>query len=339
MDDGRALCSSSKAGCCPCHLERLEAKLQKTYKKRKQENEPTLRVPHMWKRAREQQELLPPNGRAFAKVRLRAKAAHTLNRSRVLQFSQCKPCPLPGCRKLTSRLHGRTTCDNVAVKNMRTDIANKAVHSMARYIAAGQYGRWTLLINAGTKYAANGKEDDTVPEWMLPRAPGGRGYPDKPDMVLVIGWDKGTPPPQPGTPGVKLMFLEHCFAHDFYYKERRSVKRAKYARLITELEEAGWTVVGDAQAPDGWYDEFMEEGELRPSKTAIHTFVQGHMASFAACDEETLKTFGVDSTDVHKVLTGLYKIAVYGLHMCAMSYFRACKTGGVVSGLPRAGMG
>lgn len=58
--------------------------------------------------------------------------------------------------------------------------------------------------------------------------------------------------------------MEHCFAHDFFYKERRNVKRAKYARLITELEEAGWTVVGDAQAPDGWYDEFMEEGELRP---------------------------------------------------------------------------
>jgi hypothetical protein len=160
-------------------------------------------------------------------------------------------------------------------------------------------------------------------------------------MMLVIGWDKGTPPPTPDTPGVKLKILEHCFAHDFFNKQRRNSKRVKYARLVTELEDAGWTVVGDAQAPDGWYDEYMEDGELRPSTTAIHTFVQGHMASFAAYDEETLKAFGVDSTDVHKLLTQLYRIAAEGLHTCIASYYRECKLAkrSATNPLPRKGMG
>ena len=171
---------------------------------------------------------------------------------------------------------------------------------------------------------------------MLPGTPGNRGFPDQPDIVLVIGWDKGAPPPQPDAPGVKLMVLEHCFAHDFFLSAKRNAKRNKYVTLVNHLRQAGWSVTCDERASAEWYDD-AEEGEIPPQP--VHTFVQGHRGAFAKYDDQTLRAFGVDSTDVCKLLRTLYRIAATGLHTCVVTHHRACKLAPRAATPPRAGMG
>ncbi len=93
---------------------------------------------------------------------------------------------------------------------MITDAANAIVHCVGKYVAKGRYARWTLLINAGAKYAPSKKEDNTCPTWMLPprgsSLPGARQvFADKPDMMLVIGLEPGAPFPTASTPGIRLV--------------------------------------------------------------------------------------------------------------------------------------
>jgi hypothetical protein len=37
------------------------------------------------------------------------------------------------------------------------------VHKIASYIRNGKYGRWTVLVNTGTRFAESKKQDDTCP--------------------------------------------------------------------------------------------------------------------------------------------------------------------------------
>ena len=82
---------------------------------------------------------------------------------------------------------------------MQTDGHNQTVHAIARAIRANLLATSTLLVSAGTKYSPDGTMDYTVPEWLLPSAtwgaPGHRKFADVPDMMLIVGWAQGTPPP------------------------------------------------------------------------------------------------------------------------------------------------
>ena len=136
------------------------------------------------------------------------------------------------------------------------------------------------------------------------------------------------------------MILEHCFTHDFFLSNRRATKRNKYVPLLNNLKHAGWLVKCDERASADWYVD-AEDGEIAPQKP-IHTFVQGHRGAFAKDEEHTLRAFGVDSTDVCKLLRTLartYRIAAIGLHTCVTSHHRACKLVPQATTLPRAGMG
>jgi hypothetical protein len=62
------------------------------------------------------------------------------------------------------------------------------------------------------------------------RAPHGK-FKDKPDIVIVVDWEPGQPPPTPGTTGIKFIVLEHCFAHDFHLAERRVEKAERICTL------------------------------------------------------------------------------------------------------------
>jgi hypothetical protein len=115
-------------------------------------------------------------------------------------------------------------CCNPDQKKLITTAANEAVHKIASYIRNGKYGRWTVLVNAGTRFAESKKQDDTCPAWMGVQRivsqpddeveePGEIGkFKDKPDIVIVVGWEPGQPPPTPGTPGIKFIVFEHCCA-------------------------------------------------------------------------------------------------------------------------------
>ena len=72
--------------------------------------------------------------------------------------------------------------------------SNAAVHKIAAAVSEGNKARWTLLVNAGVAFA-NGAEDKTIPDWMLPGTFGNRAFPDKVDLALIIGWGRGSPPP------------------------------------------------------------------------------------------------------------------------------------------------
>ena len=102
---------------------------------------------------------------------------------------------------------------------------------IAKAARAGDLGRWAVLVNAGTEDTANGKEDWTIPEWMLPAKygkPGARLFPDKIDICLVQGWEPDTviPTIRAEKAKITLRFVESTSSHDFYLKSVRNGKRS-----------------------------------------------------------------------------------------------------------------
>jgi hypothetical protein len=247
-------------------------------------------------------------------------------------------CPLPGCGKdVNNAFHGRGPCKNPQQSNAITSAANNIVHTIGGYVANGAFSRWTLLLNAGTVFAANGAEDQTIPAWMLPGTPGNRAFPDKVDMVLIIGWDKGAPPPTPGTPGIKIVLVEVSGSHDHYLPDRVNMKRSKYATLARALMDAGWDVVLDSAAsydcadwymrftsdkPISWPHAALEEGEL---VYAIHTVILGHCGSHVRTNLAAFAALGISQAQSKELMLCLSRLALRQLRDCQSAYRRECK--------------
>jgi hypothetical protein len=146
------------------------------------------------------------------------------------------------------------------MRGLITDCSNQSVHIVAD-AARPEDGSSTLLINAGVKYG-NKREDFTIPGWALPGRPGHRGFPDKPDIVLIRNWAEGQPPPtnkkrDPNYTGPVVTFtvVEHTMSHDLYLTDACNEKRSIYVELVLELLTAGWEVELCTQVtdPTTWY--------------------------------------------------------------------------------------
>jgi len=178
-----------------------------------------------WIEAATEGDYVDPTSFGFDKVRLAARVTHTLNRCRMNQRVRHwgTRCKAPGCRgKLNNLLHGRGACRNKKIRRLITDCSNESVHLVAATALASGMDGCTLLVNAGTKYGASKREDYTIPDWALPGPPGNRGFPDKPDLVLIKNWvgdQPGQPPPTntkrtPGYAGPTVTDLRDCGAQD-----------------------------------------------------------------------------------------------------------------------------
>ena len=178
-------------------------------------------------------------------------------------------CEAPGCGKVVLNLvHGRGACGNATIRNLITDCSNESVHIVADAVSAGNLEQCALLVNAGNKYGTK-REDFTIPDWALPGAPGRRGFPDKPDIVVIKNWRRGTPPPTnarqtPGYTGPVVTFLiaEHKLSNDFYLKEGCNEKRSIYVELVLALLQAGWAVELNGKVRDHttWYGQSPDYG-------------------------------------------------------------------------------
>ncbi len=296
-------------------------------------------VAFRWIRSVEEQGLIPPCTYGFCLRKLYHSTARALARGRAM-LQGCagiaKTCPLPGCgRIVTNVFHGRGPCRNQAQSNAITSAGNHHVHTIAEYINKGDYARWTVLINAGTRYAASGMEDATVPDDMLPGAFGHRAFPDKVDIMLVIGWPKGEPMPQDKTK-MTLVPVEVTSSHDHYLHEARNRKMSKYVELTRALSGAGWTnITLCPDDPDTWYMKYAnahtetsfapaaaESGEL----CGIHTVVVGHCGSHLRTNLDAFAALGITrKEDSHDLLLRLSQLAARQLRDCQSVYRRACK--------------
>jgi hypothetical protein len=286
----------------------------------------------------EKHDFVPPTEYAFDMTKLHHSLARTLSRGRMMQGCRRARCPLPGCGKtVNNAFHGRGPCKNPAQSNAITSAANKIVHTIGGYVANGAFARWTLLLNAGVAFAASGAEDQTIPTWLLPGTFGSRTFPDKVDMVLIVGWDKDAPPPTPGTPGVKIVLVEVSGSHDHHLPERVNLKRSKYAQLARALVDAGWDLVFDQAASYNcadWYMRFtsdrpvtwphapLEEGEL---VYAIHTVILGHCGSHVRTNLAAFAALGISQAQSKELMLCLSRLAVRQLRDCQSAYKRACK--------------
>ena len=188
-----------------------------------------------------------------------------------------KRCEAPGCGKTVLNLvHGRGTCGNTVMRNLITDCSNESVHIIADAVSAGNLEQCALLVNAGNKYGTK-REDFTIPAWALPGAPGHRGFPDKPDIVVIKNWQRGAPPPTnakrtPGYTGPVITFLitEHKLANDFYLREGCNEKRSIYVELVLALLEAGWAVQLNERVRDHttWYGQSPDYAPRNRARTA-----------------------------------------------------------------------
>ena len=161
-----------------------------------------------------------------------------------MQGCRRAPCPLPGCGlTVNNAFHARGPCQNPNQSNLITSAANKVVHTIAESASKGDLARWTLLVNAGVAFAANGAEDKTIPDWLLPGTFGNRAFPDKVDLALFIGWGKGTPPPTLAQkPNIEIVLVEVGCAHDHCLPARVDQKHTRYVALVVALRNAGWKV-------------------------------------------------------------------------------------------------
>ena len=153
-----------------------------------------------------------------------------------------------------------------------TDCANQQVWTIANAIGKGNLGRWRLLVNAGIKYAPAGyeNEEQTVPGWMLPGSPGNRGFPDKPDICLIVGLDIDAAPPSTPEERSKytLVFLEVATGHDHYLQETCNMKRSKYVELVCALRTQGWQVKLDINQPfHDWFLNYKYASEDSTDRT------------------------------------------------------------------------
>ena len=287
-----------------------------------------------WQEAVEVHDHVAPTDYGFLISKLHPSLAQPLARGRMMQRVKRAPCPLPGCGlMLNNCFHGRGPCRNPAQSSVITSAANKSVHTIAKYVAEGSLARWTLLVNAGVAFAANGAEDNTIPDWMLPGTFGNRGYPDKVDLALIIGWGKGSPPPttQAQKNRIKIVLVEVSNAHDHHLRRRVNEKRTKYVALAEALRVAGWNVAlcESAGAPSTWFtpaadDDVpeLEEGQL---VGAIHTVVIGHCGSHVRTNMEAFAALGIDAGTSKDLMLDLSKLAVRQLKNCQTAYARACK--------------
>ena len=205
-----------------------------------------------------------PMSFGFDKARLGAMPSRTMNRIRVQQHPRNfnKQCAAPGCNtQVFNLVHGRGACQNNEMRGLITDCSNQSVHITADAVGSGSLKLCTLLVNAGTKYGPQ-REDATIPAWALPGVPGRRGFPDKPDIVIIKNWSAGQPPPMnakltPGYagPAVAFLIVEHRMTNDLYLQDACDVKRSIYVELVQKLQERGWEVELNEKVRDGttWY--------------------------------------------------------------------------------------
>ena len=235
--------------------------------------------------------------------------------------------------------HGRGPCQNPTQSDMITSASNAAVQKIAAAVSEGDKARWTLLINAGVAFAANGSEDKTIPDWMLPGTFGNRAFPDKVDLALIIGWGRGSPPPTLAQKRrIKIVLVEVGYTHDHHLPERVNEKRSKYVALALALRAAGWNVIlcDSAGDPDVWFKPSApneqvdrEEGEILP---AIHTVVIGHCGSHVRSNLAAFAALGIPDDKAKALLLDLSKLAIRQLKSCQSTYMRACKL--VSAGVP-----
>ena len=209
-----------------------------------------------WQDAAELHDYIDPTSYGFSLSALDASLTRTLSRGRMMQGCRRAPCPLPGCHRMViNALHGRGPCQNPTQSDMITSASNAAVHKIAAAVSEGNKARWTLLVNAGVAFAANGVEDKTIPDWMLPGTFGNRAFPDKVDLALIIGWGRGSPPPTLAQKHrIKIVLVEVGYTHDHHLPERVDEKHTKYVALAMALRAAGWNVIlcdstGDPSVP------------------------------------------------------------------------------------------
>jgi ribonuclease HI len=295
----------------------------------------TSSIAFKWSDATISGDILAPSDYGFDKVRLEKTSFRAYCRGKVMQQDRRhgKLCKLPGCNKIIrSPFHACGGCDNPLQKGKIQDEANKLTHKIAKAVQRGTLGKYTLLINAGTKHAVSGKEDATIPTWMLPGTYGCRNFPDKIDIVLIEGWVSGDPQPTPQS-DVVLTIVEATSCHDYHIPNTVNHKRSKYVELVIALQQEGWTVKLSGIPPDQWDSWYRKYNfvssstykDLTPSTTStipspIHTIVIGHCGTHSPSNIAALLALGINKNSIHTVLRELSTQAVYRLGACQASY-------------------
>ena len=76
-------------------------------------------------------------------------------------------------------------CHGSGAHDISTKGHNDTCKALERGTAKGYMARFRTLRNYGR--TDDEPEEYTIPNWMLPGTPGQRGFPDKPDLVIVKG--------------------------------------------------------------------------------------------------------------------------------------------------------
>ncbi len=71
------------------------------------------------------------------------------------------------------------------------------------------------------------------------------------------------------TDGLTLIPLEHCYSNDFFMKDSRRTKQARYARLMYELRAHGWLVVGDASETPKFFAAHKATVTMRTARSRL----------------------------------------------------------------------
>ena len=156
------------------------------------------------------------------------------------------------------------------------------------------------------------REDFTIPDWALDGTPGNRGFPDKPDIVIIKNWQVGQPPPTnakrtPGYAGpvVTFVIVEHKMTNDWYLQDACNEKRSIYVQLVLALTQAGWAVELEEQVtdPNSWYGKHSVFAARAGPRTRLpDTAVDA--VEHDSSDAETSSSDSDDDDDIDAAGTG-----------------------------------
>ena len=235
-----------------------------------------------------------------------------------------KLAPSPRCPHCASQCgaydcgwHTAAGCQHPTLGGMATFRHDKAVHMIVDKVLKAHHEQpFQLLVSAGRRYQeSTAPITKTIPEWALP------GCTLTPDLVLILGLAEGAPPPPRPTPSITFVIADLAVGHGRTSTARITRKQTKYASLIRDLRQRGWSAHAAAQgtcAPELTDDD--QDAEIpaaagtplppaaprAPRNTDIFVASLGAAGELYESTVHTLRALGIDKPAITTLLAALH---------------------------------
>jgi glutaredoxin len=225
-----------------------------------------------------------------------------LHKFKIATSSNCPHCHADS--RYDNGLHTLAGCEHPTLAGMCTYRHDHAAHTIADAISKSHHERpFCLLISAGKRYReGNGSPfspaEALIPAWALP------GNTLAPDLVLILGWEAGMPPPTAPTPDIEFVIGDVSYGAGWESLRHVRDKQAKYAALALALRQRGWRVRG--ASPDACEGE----SDDTPPYADIFAFSLGTTGEIYKSTLNSARAFDIEQARLKPLMDSLHLLAI-----------------------------